>query len=141
MKVYEITEDAPTMTGKQAALKKQQQAALLKSKTTDPGMVDRMNIVGKGMQDKVNKAQADADSLSRAAGIDPKTVQKDIKKSLAGKPKFKNKFRKTTETTASAIEGAYAGGGNGFVNGGPGTIQRANTTTKPKKKKKTTKNA
>ena len=87
-------EDAPTMTGKQAALKKQQQAALLKSKTTDSGMVDRMNVVGKGMQDKVAKTQADADSLSRAAGIDPNQVNKDIKTSLSGKPKLRDKFRK-----------------------------------------------
>jgi len=94
MKIFEILEDAPTMTGKQAALKKQRQAALLKSKTSDPGMVDRMNIVGKGIQDKVDQTQADADSLSRAAGIDPKTVQKDITKSLAGKPKLRDKFRK-----------------------------------------------
>jgi len=101
MKIYEITEDAPTMTAKQAALKKQQQAALLKSKTTDSGMVDKMNIVGKGMQDKVNKTQADADSLSRAAGIDPNQVNKDIQKSLSSKPKFRNRFRKTTETTTA----------------------------------------
>ena len=95
MKIREILEDAPTMTGKQAALKKQQQAALLKSKTTDPGMVDRMNVVGKGMQDKVDKTQADADSLSRAAGIDPKQVQKDITKSMSNqKPKLKDKFRR-----------------------------------------------
>lgn len=93
MKIIEILEDAPTITGKQAALKKQQQAALLKSKTSDPGMVDRMNIVGKGMKDKVSKAQADADSLSRAAGIDPNQVNKDIKKSMSNqKPKFKDKF-------------------------------------------------
>jgi len=93
-----VKEDAPTMTGKQAALKKQQQAALLKSKTTDSGMVDRMNVVGKGMQDKVDKTQADADSLSRAAGIDPNQVNKDIKTSLSGKPKLRDKFRKKTES-------------------------------------------
>jgi hypothetical protein len=97
-KLSKVKEDAPTMTGKQAALKKQQQAALLKSKTTDSGMVDRMNVVGKGMQDKVNKTQADADSLSRAAGIDPNQVNKDIKKSLSGKPKLRDKFRKKTES-------------------------------------------
>jgi hypothetical protein len=97
-KSNKVKEDAPTMTGKQAALKKQQQAALLKSKTTDSGMVDRMNVVGKGMQDKVNKTQADADSLSRAAGIDPNQVNKDIKKSLSGKPKLRDKFRKKTES-------------------------------------------
>jgi hypothetical protein len=97
-KSSKVKEDAPTMTGKQAALKKQQQAALLKSKTTDSGMVDRMNVVGKGMQDKVNKTQADADSLSRAAGIDPNQVNKDIKNSLSGKPKLRDKFRKKTES-------------------------------------------
>jgi len=37
-------------------------------------------------------------------------------------------------TGASSVAGAFAGGGNGFVNGGPGTIQRV--TNKPKKKKK-----
>ena len=97
-KLSKVKEDAPTMTGKQAALKKQQQAALLKSKTTDSGMVDRMNVVGKGMQDKVDKTQADADSLSRAAGIDPNQVNKDIKTSLSGKPKLRDKFRKKTES-------------------------------------------
>jgi len=50
------------------------------------------------MQDKVNKTQADADSLSRAAGIDPNQVNKDIKKSLSGKPKLRDKFRKKTES-------------------------------------------
>lgn len=138
MKIYEITEDAPTMTGKQAALKKQQQAALLKSKTTDSGMVDKMNIVGKGMQNRVNKAQADADSISRAAGVDPNQVNKDIQKSLSSKPKLRNKFRRTTETTtAGSIAGAYAGGGNGFVNGGPGTIKRAGPNKRKKKVKNT----
>jgi len=97
-KSSKVKEDAPTMTGRQAALKKQQQAALLRSKTTDSGMVDRMNVVGKGMQDKVDKTQADADSLSRAAGVDPQTVQKDITKSLSGKPKLRDKFRKNTES-------------------------------------------
>jgi len=42
-------------------------------------------------------------------------------------------------TGAGSVAGAFAGGGNGFVNGGPGTIQRV--TNKPKKKKKQSKNA
>jgi len=95
MKMYEILEDAPTMTARQVALRKQQQAALLKSKTTDSGMVDRMNVVGKGMQDKVDQTQADADSLSRAAGIDPNQVNKDIQKSMQTQnPRLRNRFRR-----------------------------------------------
>ena len=43
-------------------------------------------------------------------------------------------------TGAGSIAGAFAGGGNGFVNGGPGTIQRVTTKPKPKKKKKPSKN-
>jgi len=89
MKMYEILEDAPTMTARQVALRKQQQAALLKSKTTDSGMV------GKGMQDKVDQTQADADSLSRAAGIDPNQVNKDIQKSMQTQnPRLRNRFRR-----------------------------------------------
>ena len=41
-------------------------------------------------------------------------------------------------TGAGSIAGAFAGGGNGFVNGGPGTITRV--SNKPKKKKKPSKN-
>ena len=95
MKIFEILEDAPTLTGRQAALRKQQQTALLKSKTSDAGMVDRMNVVGQGMQDRISKTQADADSLSRAAGIDPNQVQKDIQKSMQNQnPRLRDKFRK-----------------------------------------------
>jgi hypothetical protein len=50
-----------------------------------------------------------------------------------------SEFESIQEMTASAVATAYAGGGNGFVNGGPGTIQRV--TNKPKKKKKQSKNA
>lgn len=45
----------------------------------------------------------------------------------------------TNETTAGAIAGAFAGGGNGFVNGGPGMVSRAGTVTSKKKKKKSKK--
>jgi len=43
-------------------------------------------------------------------------------------------------TGAGSIAGAFAGGGNGFVNGGPGTITRVSNKPKPKKKKKPSKN-
>lgn len=45
----------------------------------------------------------------------------------------------TNETTAGAIAGAFAGGGNGFVNGGPGMVSRAGNVTSKKKKKKSKK--
>lgn len=142
----DVGEDAPTMTGKQAALKAQQKAALLKSKTTDSGMVDKMNIVGKGMQDRVNKAQSNADSLSKAAGIDPNQVNKDIKKSLSGGPKLRDKFRKPQNVGETATSGATSAGavaavpGNGFANGGPGTLTRAGTIPNKKQKKNKKKN-
>ena len=44
-------------------------------------------------------------------------------------------------TGAGSIGSAFAGGGNGFVNGGPGTLKRVTTDSKPKKKKKSNKNA
>ena len=41
-----------------------------------------------------------------------------------------------TETTTSGSIATSMGGGNGFANGGPGTITRAGTTKKKKKAKK-----
>jgi hypothetical protein len=40
---------------------------------------------------------------------------------------------------AASVASSFANGGNGFVNGGPGTVKRV--STKPKKKKKNTKTA
>lgn len=72
---------------------------------------------------------------SIGGGKKPKGYSKDkaekaavdnIKKALAKK--------NVEETTASAVS-VSMGGGNGFVNGGPGTISRAGTTKKRKKKR------
>ena len=93
-------ESVPTpITKKQAAMNKQSQAAFLKSKIEPSKMVDRMTMVNKGMQDKVNQTQADANKLSRAAGIDPNLVNKQIKQSFSQtpNPQLKAKFGRQFE--------------------------------------------
>ena len=44
--------------------------------------------------------------------------------------------KKTNETTTAGAVATSMGGGNGFANGGPGTLSRAGTTTKKKTKRK-----
>jgi hypothetical protein len=70
-------------------------------------------------------------SQSPRAVLDPAAWQ-----AKNGNHKCAIKESVTNETTAGAIAGAFAGGGNGFVNGGPGTVSRAGTVTPKKKKKK-----
>ena len=91
------------VTKKQAAINKQSQAALLKSKIEPSKMVDRMTMVNKGMQNKVNQTQADANKLSKAAGIDPNLVNKQIKQSFSQtpNPQLKSRFGKKFENVPS----------------------------------------
>ena len=44
--------------------------------------------------------------------------------------------KKTNETTTAGSVATSMGGGNGFANGGPGTLSRAGTVTKKKKTNK-----
>ena len=58
--------------------------------------LDTMVTVNKGMQDKIAQTQADANKLSKAAGIDPNLVNKQIKQSFSStpNPQLKQRFSK-----------------------------------------------
>ena len=92
MKIYEITQPVP-ITKRDMALKKQSDTALLKSKTSQDRMgLDTMVMVNKGMQDKIAQTQADANKLSKAAGIDPNTVNNMIKQNLKHEAEIKKYY-------------------------------------------------
>jgi len=88
-----IGEDIPTpITKKNAALQKQAQHMVWKSKTdvSNPS-VEMMNIVNKQMRDHVKGIGQDADKLSKAAGI-PRDAVKPPKPLTQRSGKFKNPF-------------------------------------------------
>ena len=96
MKINEIAPPMP-ITKRDMAIKKQSDTALLKSKTSKDRMgLDTMVMVNKGMQDKIAQTQADANKLSKAAGIDPNLVNKQIKQSFSAtpNPQLKQRFSK-----------------------------------------------
>tara|TARA_Y100001937_G_C7122576_1_gene333345 strand:+ start:658 stop:966 length:309 start_codon:yes stop_codon:yes gene_type:complete len=101
MKIYEITQPVP-ITKRDMALKKQSDTALLKSKTSQDRMgLDTMVMVNKGMQDKIAQTQADANKLSKAAGIDPNTVNNMIKQNMSAQPNPQLRQRFTKKAVGS----------------------------------------
>ena len=84
-------------------------------------------IVINGKQWKVVK------NLNHARAIEKtlKSKGKNVEVKITDNP--------VTETTTAGSVASSMGGGNGFLNGGPGTLNRAGTTqSKSKKKKKET---
>ena len=150
MKIYQIIENMPTpVTKKDAALKKQAKHLKMKSMLA-PGPLDQMVGANKAYMDKMDQTQKDADKLSKAAGIDPNLTRNAVANTIKNaKPnaRLKGKFGKNRNSglgeTASA--GATSAGaiatvpGNGFANGGPGTLKRmGNTKSKKVKNNKKT---
>ena len=150
MKIYQIVENIPTpVTKKDAALSKQSKHLKMKSMLA-PRPIEVMVGANKGYMDTMAQTKKDADKLSKAAGIDPDYTKKAVANTMKNaKPnaRLRAKFGKNRNSglgeTASA--GATSAGaiatvpGNGFANGGPGTLKRmGNTKSKKVKNNKKT---
>ncbi len=115
-----------------------------------PRPIEVMVGANKGYMDTMAQTKKDADKLSKAAGIDPDYTKKAVANTMKNaKPnaRLRAKFGKNRNgglgETASA--GATSAGaiatvpGNGFANGGPGTLKRmGNTKSKKVKNNKKT---
>lgn len=150
MKIYQIVENIPTpVTKRDAALSKQAKHLKMKSMLA-PRPIEVMVGANKGYMDTMAQTKKDADKLSKAAGIDPDYTKKAVANTMKNaKPnarlraKFGKKRNGGLGETASA--GATSAGaiatvpGNGFANGGPGTLKRmGNTKSKKVKNSKKT---
>ena len=96
MKITEITgfdksKSNLPISKKDAALYKQAQHMVYKSKIDQKPSVDMMNIVNKQMRDTVDGIGQDADKLSKAAGI-PRDAVKPPAPLTQRSNKFKNPF-------------------------------------------------
>ena len=90
-------------------------------------------------KDKNKRHRMDLDDLEREIRKSPDGMDKDTEAHINKKRKDlaanKAKMKETTEMTAGAVASSM-GGGNGFVNGGPGTLTRTGSIKTRKKKSK-----
>jgi len=96
MRINEIItkEFAPTKTAKQVAHNAQADAAFWKSKLAPtPLNKDTMVITGPNAQNKIDNKIAKANSLSKAANVNPNAFTNNLQKSFSNNTsKFKTKF-------------------------------------------------
>ena len=89
-------------------------------------------------KDKNKRHRMDLDDLEREIRKSPDGMDKDTEAHLNKKRKElaanKAKMGETTEMTSASVATSM-GGGNGFLNGGPGTLTRTGSIKKSKKKK------
>ena len=95
MKINEFDKNKNNLpiTKKDAALYKQAQHMVMKSKIDQKPSVDMMQISNQGMRDHVKGIGQDADKLSQAAGI-PRDAVKPPKPITQRSNKFTNPFKR-----------------------------------------------
>ena len=106
MKIYQIIENIPTpVTKKDAALSKQ--AKHLKKKSMlAPRPVATMVGANKGFMDTMAQTKQDADTLSKAAGIDPNLTRNAVANTMQNaqpNARLRAKFGRQSENVAEAL--------------------------------------
>ena len=140
MKIYEILEKTETELIRRAEKQRMQK---MKDKEMrqggfpmNPNDVLRQKRIGDGGTPEPTKMQKKA---KKQKYMKPIISPDDLKglKSFEGK---KQAVGETATTGGTSAAGIAAVPGNGFANGGPGTLTRAGTTNNKKEKKKKKKN-